>query len=48
VARPAPSPTVEYAAPSPTRGSEGYYSEYNQHYYQAYYFSHRAQDWTGQ
>lgn len=48
VGRPAPSPTVEYSAPSHARASEGYYAGYNQHYYQTYYFSHRTQDWTGQ
>ena len=45
---PAPSPVrgpAETYLPSPVRGSETYYSEYNQHYYQAYYFSHR-QDWA--
>jgi len=45
---PAPSPAVrgpETYLPSPMRGSETYYTEYNQHYYQAYYFSHR-QDWA--
>ena len=43
---PAPSPVRgETYLPSPVRGSETYYSEYNQHYYQAYYFSHR-QDWA--
>ena len=49
VARLAPSPT-DYITPSPgpVRGSEGYYSEYNQHYYHSYYFSQRtaAQDWS--
>ena len=51
VARLAPSPS-DYVSPSPSaaRGSEGYYSEYNQHYYHYHYFSHRQQqDWgTGQ
>ena len=44
---PAPSPArgSETYLPSPVRGSETYYTEYNQHYYQAYYFSHR-QDWA--
>ena len=45
---PAPSPAArgpETYLPSPMRGSETYYTEYNQHYYQAYYFSHR-QDWA--
>ena len=48
IARLAPSPS-EYASgsPAPSRGSEGYYSEYNQQYYHQYYFSQRAlsQDW---